>query len=120
VAAAVIGVHLGALSRDWPAEEARALGFATLLLAQIFLVLGERRPAQPLWRAPLRPTRPLVGALFVIVAVTVAAVEFGPFARMLQLAAFPMGAWPVAVAAAAISTLWLEPWKGRLSRRNPA
>jgi Ca2+-transporting ATPase len=121
LAAGVIGVYLGALARDWPVEEARALGFATLLLAQIFLVLGERRPERPLWRAPLRPTRQLVVALVVVVVVTVAAVEFGPFARMLQLAAFPIGGWAVAAATAAITTLWLEPWKGRLSGRyeNP-
>ena len=116
LAAGVIGTYLGALAREWPVEEARALGFATLLLAQVFLVLGERRPDCPLWRAPLRPTRQLVLALVVVVVVTVAAVEFGPFARMLQLASFPVGGWAAAVAAAAVTTLWLDPWKARLSR----
>ncbi len=113
---AVIGLYLGALARDWPTEQARALAFATLLLAQIFLVLGERRPDRPLWRAPVRPTRQLLVALTVVVAVTVAAVELGPFARMLQLAAFPLHAWPLVIGAAAVAVLALEPLKGRLER----
>jgi P-type Ca2+ transporter type 2C len=118
LALGVIGAYLGALASDWPVEEARALGFATLLLAQVFLVLGERRPDQAVWRAPLRPTRQLVVALAVVVVVTIGAVEFGPFARMLQLSAFPVGAWSIALAIAAVTTLWLDPWKARLSRRS--
>jgi P-type Ca2+ transporter type 2C len=111
LAIGIIGLHLGALAMDWPDTQARALALATLLVAQVFLVLGERRPDRPLWAGPLRPTKQLVIAVATVVVVAVAAVEFGPFARMLQLTAFPPVSWLVVVAVAAVTTLWSEPFK---------
>ncbi len=110
----IIGLYLAALAR-WPTDQARALAFATLLLAQVFLVLGERRPDRPMWRGPLNATRQLIVAVAVVIVVTVAAVEFAPFAGLLQLAAFPVAGWLAVIATAAVTTLWTEPWKGRRS-----
>ena len=68
-------------------------------------------------------TRPVFGAtlwwvLGVLVVVTVAAVEFGPLARMLQLAAFPQWAWLVVVGLALVSTSCTEPFKRRRAGRR--
>ncbi len=111
LALGILGLYLGALSRGWTTEQARGLGFATLLGSQAFLVIVERSPHMPVWRAGLRPTRELIGALVVIVAVTIASVYLAPFARLLQMAPFPVGGWIAALVVSVVSTLWSEPLK---------
>ncbi len=111
LAAGLIAEYLFALAADWPVEEARALGFATLLAAQPFLLLGTRSPERPWWRRGGHTTRTLVVVLALLVAVTVAVVELGPLARLLQLEAFHSGAWAIVVAVAAACTMWIEPFK---------
>lgn len=111
LAVAVIGAYLLALHAGWPTDEARAVGFALLLASQPFLILVARSPGSPVWRSRLPVTRTLVGAVFAIVVVTIAAVYLHPLAALLQLAPFSLGIWFAVVAAAAAATLWSEPLK---------
>ncbi len=111
LAIGILGLYLGALARGWTTEQARGLGFATLLASQALLVIVERSPHVPVWRAGLRPTRELIGALVVIVAVTLASVYLPPFARLLQMASFPVAGWGAMLVVIAASILWSEPLK---------
>ena len=113
LAAALITEYIVALGADWPVGEARALGFATLLAAQPFLLLATRSPDRPWWRSLHRSTATLWWVLGVLLVVTVASVEFGPLARMLQLQAFPASVWSIVVAVALVSTSFSEPFKRR-------
>jgi Ca2+-transporting ATPase len=110
LAVGIIAEYLVALHRSWPEGEARALGFATLLAAQPFLLLAMRSPNRPVWRGIVM-TRTLAWVLAMLTVTTVAVVEVGPFARLLKLEAFPVGTWAVVVAVALVGAWWSEPWK---------
>jgi magnesium-transporting ATPase (P-type) len=99
-----------ALHLKWPVAEARALSFATLLAAQPFLLLAMRSPNRPVWRGIVM-TRTLAWVLAMLAVTTVAAVEVGPFARLLQLQAFAPASWVVVVAVALVGAWWSEPTK---------
>jgi len=100
------------LDRGWPADEARAFGFAILLLSQPLLLAVERSPHVPLWRhGGLRLTRQVIGAAAVIVVLTVSAVYVGPLADLLSLAPFPIAGWMAVITIAAVTTLWSEAFK---------
>jgi len=114
LAVAFIGEYLLALHFDWPADEARALAFATLLASQPFLVLSMRSPNRPLWASGRPWTRTLTVVNVVIALTTYAVVEFGPLAELLHLAPFPIAGWLI-VAAVAATTAWSEPFKRRRS-----
>lgn len=111
LAVGILGLYLGALARGWDAEQARSLGFATLLASQAFLLVVERSPHAPLWQTGLRPTRQLVGALVVIVGITLASVYLHPLAHLLQMRPFPMAGWIAMLGVIAVTTLWSEPLK---------
>lgn len=111
LAAGILTLYFGALARGWSTEQARAIGFATLLASQAFLLVVERSPHAPLWRTGLRLTRELIGALGVIVGITVASVYFHPLAHLLKMQAFPAAGWIVMLAVIAVTTLWSEPLK---------
>jgi DNA-binding transcriptional ArsR family regulator len=86
LAAGIITEYLLALHAGWTIDEARALGFATLLASQPFLLLGMRSPDRPLWESGRPWTRTLTWVVAVLLVVTVAVVEFGPLAELLRLA----------------------------------
>ena len=111
LAVGILALYLGALARGYGVEQARALGFATLLASQAFLLVIERSPQAPLWRSGIRPTRQLVGALTVIAAITVSSVYVHPLAHLLQMQPFPLGGWLAMMAVIATTTLWSEPLK---------
>ncbi len=111
LAVGIVTVYLVVLARGWPIEEARALGFATLLAAQPLLLVVERSPHAPLWKTGVACTREFVAAVTVITATTLAAVYVAPFADLLQLSPFPPAAWLAVIATVIVSTLWSEPFK---------
>jgi P-type Ca2+ transporter type 2C len=111
LAGVLISVYLVALAA-WPEDQARAFAFATLLASQPVLLLSMRSPDRPLWVADRPWTRTLVVVTVALVAATVAVVHVGPLAALLHLAPFPVAWWP-AVALAAATTAWSEPFKGR-------
>jgi Ca2+-transporting ATPase len=110
LAVGIIGEYLVALHRGWPVGEARALGFATLLAAQPFLLLAMRSPNRAVWRGVVM-TRTLAWVLAMLAVTTVAVVEVGPLARLLELQAFPLGVWLVVVGVAMTGAWCSEPFK---------
>jgi Ca2+-transporting ATPase len=110
LAGGIIAEYLVALHRGWPVGEARALGFATLLAAQPFLLVAMRSPRRAVWKGIVM-TRTLAWVLVLLLLTTVAVVEVGPIARLLQLEAFPVGAWAVVFAVAIVGSWWSEPGK---------
>jgi Ca2+-transporting ATPase len=112
LAIVVVAEYLIALGAGWPADEARALGFASLLASQPFLILSMRSPDRPFWASGRVWTRTLVAVVAVISAATLAVVYVEPLADILHLAPFAVPWWAVVVLVAATS-LWTEPLKGR-------
>jgi Ca2+-transporting ATPase len=120
LAVAILTVYLGALHAGWPTEEARAIGFATLLASQPFLILGMRSPNRPWWSSGRSWTRTLRVVIPALALATVAVVEVAPLADLLKLAPFPAMWWPVVVAVALVATTWSEPLKRVTGRAKPA
>jgi Ca2+-transporting ATPase len=119
LAVTILVEYLLALHAGWPFGQARALAFATLLASQPVLILSMRSPDRPLW-SPDRPWTPtLTVVVAVLVVTTVAVVEVGPFARILQVAAFPAAAWAFVVVGALV-TAWSEPLKRRPDAKERA
>ena len=115
LAIGIVAEYLLALHAGWPVDQARALGFATLLSSQPFLLLGMRSPDLPYWDSGRPWTRTLTWVIALLVVTAVAVVEFGPLADLLRLAPFPRAGWAIVVAVAAGATVWAEP----LKRRSP-
>jgi Ca2+-transporting ATPase len=110
LALVVVGEYLVALHAHWPADEARALAFATLLASQVVLLLSMRSPDRPLWASGRPWSRTLSVVVAIITLVTVASVHLPPLADLLHLDPFPVGGWALVVLAAA-TTAWSEPLK---------
>jgi Ca2+-transporting ATPase len=117
LAAVLVVTYLIALA-SWPAEQARAFAFATLLASQPVLLLSMRSPRRPLWDSGRPWTRTLRVVTAVIAAVTVAVVYVTPVADLLHLDPFP-AVWWVAVAGLAATTSWSEPLKRRRGQLSP-
>ncbi len=115
LAVVIIAEYLLALHAGWPEDQARALGFTTLLGAQPALLLTMRDPTRPAWAGSKPWTRTLSTVIGIIVVTTLAVVYLGPLADLLHLSPFPAAGW-LAVGLGAASTLWSEPFKGRRSR----
>ncbi len=111
LAGGVVGCYLGALSFGWPVEQARALGFATILASQPLLLMVERAPHAPFWRTGLRSTPTLLAAIVAVLAVLLAMIYVPPLADLLDLEPFAPAAWLVVVLVSALTTLWSEPFK---------
>jgi P-type Ca2+ transporter type 2C len=114
LALGVVACYLGALAFGLPVEEARALGFATILASQPFLLIVERSPAIPIWRAGIRPTKTLGVAIAAVIATILAMVYVPPLAALLALKPFAPAGWLVVIAVSAATTLWSEPFKRQL------
>lgn len=111
LALVLIAIYLLAL-RTWPEDQARALAFASLLASQPVLLLSMRSPERPLWRSGRGWTTTLTIVIGVLIASAPAVVYVPPLAGLLHLAPFAAPCWLVVVAAA-VSTAWSEPLKGR-------
>jgi hypothetical protein len=59
----IITEYLIALGAGWPAEQARGLGFATLLASQPVLLLSTRTPDRPLCASGRRWTATLTAVI---------------------------------------------------------
>jgi Ca2+-transporting ATPase len=119
LAAAIVSEYLLALHAGWPVDEARALGFATLLASQPFLVLGMRSPDRPIWDSGRAWTRTLTWVIAILAVTSVAVVQLGPLADLLRLSPFTPAAWAIVLGVAVGATTWSEPFKRERSRLQP-
>jgi P-type Ca2+ transporter type 2C len=109
--AGVLILYLVRLSQGATATQARTPAFAALLLGQTLLVLVERSPDAPVWRAGLRGNRAMIGVLGSIVALTLIAIYVPAVAGFMKLAPLSAGGLGLSLAVAAGTTLWMEPLK---------
>lgn len=120
LALAVLAIYLGALDQGRGEAVARALAIATLISGQLMLALVARSPARPLWRAAYATNRSLWPVLGACAAGLLAAVYLPGLRDVLALAPIGAGELLAAGAAAAVATLWSEPFKGRSRHVNSA
>jgi P-type Ca2+ transporter type 2C len=114
----VLTTYVVALGRV-PVVQARAAGFATLLLGQLVLVFVERSPTRAVWHRDAPAATAVVrwiAAAFVVVLA--AGIYVAPVARVLRFGAFPTAWWPAIIAIALATTGWSEPFKGRRLRAD--
>jgi P-type Ca2+ transporter type 2C len=108
LAAGVLATYLFALER-LPAAESRAVGFTTLMVGQLVIVLVERSPRHAVWRRGSTPITGVVAAIAVaFVGVLLVAIYVGPIARVLRFETFPATWWPGMIAVAILTTTWSE------------
>ena len=109
-------VYSVALATGHGGVDARSLGFATLVVANLCLILANRSHSEPVWRTARRPNPILlallagaVGLLLAALYVPALQVTFG-FAPPVPLEL------AVAAGAGALGALWAEPVKWALAR----
>lgn len=107
----IAAVYLFLLQRGLPTPHARAVGITTLLIGQCLLVLVERSPVKPIWTTGVGGNRVLPIVLSVTLGSLLIALYVPPVTRVLSLAPISGSEWLLAIAVAAVSTLWLEPVK---------
>ncbi|MCL5962361.1 MAG: cation-transporting P-type ATPase [Chloroflexi bacterium] len=113
---AVLFIYLWVLNEGYSEDRARAVGLSTLILAQVLLVLMERSPDRPFWRAGLRGNWYLPVILLAVLASLVIFTYVPVFYSALHLAPLSGGDWLLSAAAAGVSTLWVEVVKGFVAR----
>jgi Ca2+-transporting ATPase len=113
LAIAVVATYVIAL-RSWPVPEARAFAFVVLLAGQLALLIVARGIRRPM-------TRVFAWIVAFYLAVLIGVVQVHPVARLLKLSAFPRVDWPIALAIAAVATMWsqLLPEPDAIGRPTP-
>jgi Ca2+-transporting ATPase len=120
VLAGVIAVYLWAVTGDRPATEVRTLAFATLVLANIGLILVNRS-----WRLSVlgtfaeRHNPTLKWILGITLGFLVLLVELPPLRAAFDLGPIRPAEWLVPVLAASAGLVWFEVWK-LVRRRLPS
>jgi Ca2+-transporting ATPase len=111
VAGSTLGLYFWELARNDPAEHARALAFATLLVSAMLLVLVSRSSSLPVWRVSVTNNSVLFPALVLFAGVL--AIVFGiPAVRsVFEMGALHPADWLIVAVAAPAGTLWTEPFK---------
>jgi Ca2+-transporting ATPase len=106
--AGVLALFLARLAQGAPEPEARALALTTLILGQTLLVLVERSPDRPLWRATWAGNRALPYIIGAVLITLPAMLYLPPLAALLKLAPLFAGDWAIAGAVALGTTAWAE------------
>ncbi len=118
LSAAVLALYLALLGLGRFENEARAVAVATLLLGEVILVLVERAPSIPIWRASVGGNRALPVVLGATILSLLVAVYVPPVSALVHLAPLAPADWTLASVIAGAATLWLEPLKWWWSRRG--
>ncbi|MBI5948939.1 MAG: cation-transporting P-type ATPase [Chloroflexi bacterium] len=113
LAAATVALYLARLAADVPEEHARGMAFTAMVLGQTIMVLVERSPDAPVWRAKYRGSKTLLPVVAATLALLVAIVYLPGLNDAMRLEGPSPAELGVALLVAAATTLWLEPWKGR-------
>ncbi|HZP97530.1 MAG TPA: cation-transporting P-type ATPase [Candidatus Limnocylindria bacterium] len=103
----VLAVYLLALPAEGEAG-ARGLAFATMVIGQLLLVVVERADGHGVLRAGLRANRVILPILLASAGGLVIAEALPPVAALLHMRAPSLEGWLVAIAVAAVATLWGE------------
>jgi hypothetical protein len=120
----VLALFLVRLTRGATEPEARAVVFVALSIGQTLLVLAERSPDRPLWRASLAGNRALPAIGATVFAGPLAA-PYLPFrSSLLKVAPLPLSDWAIVGVVALATTTWAElenrrRLSGHSSRKTP-
>ena len=112
--------YLLLLDRGVSEAETRTVALATLIIAQVFLVLMQRSPEKPFWRNWKGGNRVLPW-VFVVTLGSLALLSYVPvLSNAVGLVALTPANWGVALALAAVACLPLEATKGAARRPPPS
>ena len=107
VLAVVLGAYAWADHR-LPENEARAFSFATLVVANLGLILSNRSGTKPLWATLRTPNRTLWVVIALALALLIAALYVPWAVGVLRFAALPTHELAAAFALGLLSVLWFE------------
>ena len=107
VLAVVLGAYAWAAHR-LPENEARAFAFATLVVANLGLILSNRSGTKPLWATLRTPNRTLWVVIALALALLIAALYVPWAVGVLRFAALPTHELAAAFALGLLSVLWFE------------
>jgi Ca2+-transporting ATPase len=113
--AAVFGVYGWAASGGAPHDEARAAGFAAIVLGNLALLFATRSRSRSLWATLREPNVPLWWITLGALAALAAALYLPPVAALFKFAPLGPAALALAAAAALAGAAWIEVAK-RLAR----
>ena len=111
LSAAVIGLYVWALNSGASTEIARSLAIVTMFAGQSMLVLTERTPNAPFWRAEWGKNKMVVPILAATLATLALALYVPPIAHIMKMAPLAWSGLGLAIGVAALSSLWFEPFK---------
>ena len=89
---AIFLIFFTACNWGWTDEQARGIGFVSLLLAQPFMILATRAGNIRIWNFHQKLTREFIGATLIVVITVFIALVTG-FGKLLNLSAFPINGW---------------------------
>ncbi|MBI4307602.1 MAG: cation-transporting P-type ATPase [Chloroflexi bacterium] len=119
VTVAVVGSYLVLLGQQAPEAVARTVALAVLLFAQMFLVLMQRSPSRPFWRAWKGGNRALPWLGVAALGSLALLVHIPPLAAAVGLQPLSVPQWGIALALAALACLPVEATKGAGGRAGP-
>jgi Ca2+-transporting ATPase len=111
LSAAVIVLYVWSLSHGETTEVARSLAIVAMFAGQSILVLTERTPEAPVWRADWRKNKMISPILAATLATLALALYVPPIAHVMKMAPLAWSQVGLAIGVAALSSLWLEPFK---------
>jgi len=116
LSAVTLALFAGAPRWGASVEQARGLAFACLVIGQGLLVVTERTPQTPFWRASYRGQRALLPALAASALALALLIHVPVIAHAFHLSPLGLKGWGVALGGAMAATLWGEwAWKVRPS-----
>jgi P-type Ca2+ transporter type 2C len=107
----------GMLARGFPADEARAASFATLVLGNVALILANRSPRATMFETAAQGNRALWVVVSLAIAALMGAIYIPPVAAVFRFMPLDTGTLAGACSAGFASVLWYDVFK-LLSRKR--
>ncbi|HET6895810.1 MAG TPA: cation-transporting P-type ATPase [Candidatus Baltobacteraceae bacterium] len=111
LSAGCLAAYLWALGHGYPAQAARGMALAAMISGQMLLVLTERSLQLPIWKQRFLENRRLVPILAGTAAMLIAMLYVPALSAVFRVAAPAPAHLGAAFGIAALTTLWLEPFK---------